>query len=592
MDIWLDKVSHFDCLLFMRKNPVPAVLNQRYTRGVPATSFTASPEASFLIFAKEIVMTEIKIYLFGSPHVEIQGRFMDLRLRKALALLAYLAATRKTHSRDTLAAMFWPEADQRTGRADLRRTVYNLKKRERLVGEKILEVTTESMGIHPDADLWTDVNAFEKNAGMRTDDTDEERLSRLSEAAQLYCGDFMAGFNLADCIEFDDWQFFQREHWQRMAMQTLDGLIAAHEAEGRFPDAISAARRRLSFDRLHEPTHRRLMQLYVQTGENAAAMRQYGMCKRMLKVELNAEPQAQTVDLYNTIRAERYAGRSTITAVTPKTRYAKSGDTYIAYQRLGSGPVDILFVSGFVSHIEYLWKEPGLASFFQRLAGFSRLIIFDRRGVGLSDRTGDPPHVESTLEDIHAVMKAAGSKRPILFGVSEGGPAILQYAHRYPQYCRGLILYGTMAKGTRSENYHYALTREQYDTWLAQLASEWGGPVGMDYFAPSRRHDPLLRQWWATLLRLSSSPGNVRLVLEALRDIDVRSLLPEIKVPSLILHRKDDSAIRVKAGRYMARHIPDSDYVELDGQDHWWWVGDMDPIIAQIKRFTQKTSGN
>jgi pimeloyl-ACP methyl ester carboxylesterase len=102
----------------------------------------------------------------------------------------------------------------------------------------------------------------------------------------------------------------------------------------------------------------------------------------------------------------------------------------------------------------------------------------------------------------------------------------------------------------------------------------------------------LLRQWWATLLRLSSSPDNVRLVLEALRDIDVRSLLPEIKVPSLILHRKDDSAIRVKAGRYMARHIPDSDYVELDGQDHWWWVGDMDPIIAQIKRFTQKTSGN
>ena len=137
----------------------------------------------------------------------------------------------------------------------------------------------------------------------------------------------------------------------------------------------------------------------------------------------------------------------------------------------------------------------------------------------------------------------------------------------------------------------YALTRNQYDTWLAQLASEWGGVVGMDYLAPSRRHDPLLRQWWATLLRLSSSPGNVRLVLEALRDIDVRSLLPEIKVPSLILHRKDDSAIRVKAGNYMVRHIQGSNYVATDGQDHWWWVGDVDPIIEQIKGYINTLSG-
>jgi pimeloyl-ACP methyl ester carboxylesterase len=148
-----------------------------------------------------------------------------------------------------------------------------------------------------------------------------------------------------------------------------------------------------------------------------------------------------------------------------------------------------------------------------------------------------------------------------------------------------------MAKGTRSENYPFGLTREQYDKWLAYLISAWGSSTGIEYFAPSRREDPQLNQWWATLLRLSSSPGNIRLVLEALRDIDVRPLLPQISVPSLILHRKDDIAIRVEAGRYMARHIPGCDYFELNGQDHWWWIGDVDPITEQIERFTQKMAG-
>lgn len=534
-------------------------------------------------------MGGLKLYLFGSPHIEVQGRIINVSLRKALAILAYLCVTRRTVTRDALATLFWPEADQKTGRANLRRTIYNLKN---IVSNDLLEISTESISIRSESDLWIDVTAFKNLSAILNQATslDKKHLDGLSEAAQLYCGDFMAGFNLVDCPEYDEWQFFQREHWQGLALKVMDELISAYEANGDFQEATSCARRRLSFDRLHEPTHQRLMKLYNQTGEKAAAMRQYGQCKRMLKVELNATPQAQTINLYNSIRAKRRNSHFIEPTIVPKTRYAKSGGTYIAYQHLGSGPTDVLFVSGFVSHIEYLWREPELSAFFLSIAKSCRLILFDKRSVGLSDRNGDPPNVENTTEDIHAVLEASGSNRAVLIGASEGGPAIIKYAVNYPQRCRGLVLYGTMAKGTRSKDYPYALTRKQHDKWLAQLIGSWGGPAGIEYFAPSRKNDQMFRQWWATLLRMSSSPGNVRLVLEALRDIDVRNLLKDINVPTLILHRKNDHAIPVAAGRYLAKHIPRSHFIELDGDDHWWWVGDTEPIIKNVKIFLRGLS--
>jgi DNA-binding SARP family transcriptional activator/pimeloyl-ACP methyl ester carboxylesterase len=533
-------------------------------------------------------MGELKIYLFGSPHIEVQGRIIDVSLRKALAILAYLGVTRRKVTRDALATLFWPEADQKTGRADLRRTIYNLKK---IVGDALLAVSTDFIGIRSEAEPWIDVTVFEALTASLTAahlppaKLAQEGLDDLSEAMRLYCGDFMAGFNLADCLEFDEWQFFQREHWQGVALRAMDRLSKAYEANGEHQEAISCARRRLSFDRLHEPTHFRLMQLYRQRGEKAAAVRQYGLLKRLLKVELNTVPQDETIKLFQTIRSERIVAPLVEKTTSPKTRYAKSDKTYIAYQHLGKGPVDILFVTGFVSHIEYLWKEPELAAFYHRMAKSARLILFDKRGVGLSDRNGDPPNLDNTLEDIQAVLKASGSKGAVLIGASEGGPAIIKYAEAFPQHCKGLVLYGTMAKGTRSEDYPFALSREQYDKWLARLIGSWGGPVGIDSFAPSRKNDEPFRQWWATLLRLSSSPGNVRLVLEALRDIDVRQLLPRIKVPTLILHRKNDRAIPVAAGRYLAKHIPRSDFIELDGEDHWWWVGDTEPIVRNVESF-------
>ena len=271
----------------------------------------------------------------------------------------------------------------------------------------------------------------------------------------------------------------------------------------------------------------------------------------------------------------------------PQTHYIRSGDVHIAYQVLGKGPVDLVFVGGFVSHLEQAWEEPGLSQFMQRLASFSRLIIFDKRGMGLSERVGYSPCLDHTMDDILAVMDAANSQRAVLFGVSEGGPNSILFAATYPDRVTALILYGTMAKFTRTADYPWALTPRQWDAWLDRLIDNWGNPTSIEYFAPSRAHDPAFLTWWAQLLRLGSSPAGVKSVLEVARDIDVRHVLPAVRVPTLVLHRAGDKAMRVEGGRYLAQHIQNAKYVELDGDDHWWWVGDTEAILVEIELFLQ-----
>jgi len=276
------------------------------------------------------------------------------------------------------------------------------------------------------------------------------------------------------------------------------------------------------------------------------------------------------------------------TAVSPTTQYVRSGEVHIAYQVFGLGTVDLLLVGGFVSHLEFMWAEPRLARFLARLGENFRVIAFDKRGVGLSDRVGYPPSLEHTMDDMNAVLDAMGAERPLLLGVSEGGPNSILFAATYPERVAGLILYGTMAKGSRSSDYPWAMPPHLYDRWLDELVNNWGQPLNIDVFAPSLTHDEAFRDWWAHMLRLSSSPGGVKAVLAVLRDIDVRHVLPAVHVPALILHRRGDQAIWPGGARYMAQQMPNARYVELPGQDHWWWVGDSEAILAEIERFGRR----
>jgi len=277
--------------------------------------------------------------------------------------------------------------------------------------------------------------------------------------------------------------------------------------------------------------------------------------------------------------------------VQPETRYARSGDVSIAYQVSGEGPFDVVYVPGFVSHVELGWTTPPMATAWSRLASISRLIVFDKRGTGMSDRVAGAPTLETRMDDVRAVMDAVNSERAALFGISEGGPMSVLFAATYPERTSALILYGTIAKGSWAPDYPWGPMGEGREEWYEEIRREWGGPYGTDWWAPSATNDERFKQWWAKYLRQGASPGAVITLFRMNFDIDIRHVLPAVSIPTLVLHRTGDQAVPVGGGRYIAEHIPNAKYVELAGNDHLWWVGDSDAIINESEEFLTGARG-
>ncbi len=267
---------------------------------------------------------------------------------------------------------------------------------------------------------------------------------------------------------------------------------------------------------------------------------------------------------------------------TPETRYAKSGDVNIAYQVVGDGPFDLVWVPGWVSHLEHDWDEPSSARFLNRLASFSRLIRLDKRGTGLSDRVSpaELPTLEERMDDVRAVMDAVGSERAALLGASEGGSLGALFAATYPERTTALVLYAANARHPAHD-----LTAEQLQPILDAFERSWGQGMALPMWAPSRADDPQLKEWGARFERLGASPGAAVALFRMAAAIDIRHVLPAIRVPTLILHRTGDQALPVMDSRYMAEQIPGAKYVELPGIDHWWFVGDSDAILDEIQEF-------
>jgi pimeloyl-ACP methyl ester carboxylesterase/DNA-binding winged helix-turn-helix (wHTH) protein len=269
-------------------------------------------------------------------------------------------------------------------------------------------------------------------------------------------------------------------------------------------------------------------------------------------------------------------------------QYARSGDVNIAYQVCGHGPVDLVFVMGWVSHLEYFWKEPSFARFLTRLGSFSRLILFDKRGTGLSDPVIRLPTLEQRMDDVRAVLDAVGSHRAVLLGVSEGGPMCSLFAATHPAQTEALIMIGTYARRLRAAGYPWAPTREQRDHFLREIIQQWGGPVGVAERAPSVANDPAFREWWASFLRMGASPAAAVALTRMNADIDVRHILPTVRVPTLVLHRSGDRCLLVDEGRYVASLIPNARFVELPGEDHLPFVGDQDAMLDEIEHFLSR----
>jgi class 3 adenylate cyclase/pimeloyl-ACP methyl ester carboxylesterase len=265
-----------------------------------------------------------------------------------------------------------------------------------------------------------------------------------------------------------------------------------------------------------------------------------------------------------------------------ETRYARSGDTSVAYQVLGRGPVDLVYVPGFLSHLEWNWQHPSIARFLEQLASFARLIVLDRRGTGLSDPVEGVPTLEERMDDVRAVMDAVESDRAALFGVADGGPLCLLFAATYPERTSGLALYASLAKFTQDREYPWGWTPAGIQIYLSAGEAEWGTGVGAELLAPSLAGDEGYRRWFARLLRLSASPRMAMGLLRMNTEIDVRAILPTVHVPTLVLHRRNDLFVAAGHGAYLAERIPGATFVELPGDDHWPWAGDEGAVVSRL----------
>jgi pimeloyl-ACP methyl ester carboxylesterase/DNA-binding winged helix-turn-helix (wHTH) protein len=274
----------------------------------------------------------------------------------------------------------------------------------------------------------------------------------------------------------------------------------------------------------------------------------------------------------------------------PQTRYARHGSANIAYQVIGDGPIDLVYSTGWVSHLEYMWEEPSFSSFLMRLASFARVILYDMRGAGLSDQLPDAPGPDLRADDLRAVLDAVGSREAVLVGASDGGAVCSLFAALYPERTRALVTIGSYAKGTASSDYPWGRSPRDFESLLDRIRREWGGPdgvVAVDDLAPTCAHDARFRKWWSRYLRNGATPAAALTLARMNGDTDVREVLPVIGVPSLLLHRTGDRMAPVEGARYMAACIPSARLVELPGTDHLPFVGDQDAIVNEIERFVR-----
>ena len=265
----------------------------------------------------------------------------------------------------------------------------------------------------------------------------------------------------------------------------------------------------------------------------------------------------------------------------PATHYAKSGDVCVAYQIFGGGPIDLVFVPGWISHLDLWWDSPVTAGWLERFGRFARVIMFDKRGTGLSDRDCGLPGVDQRMDDIRAVMDAAGSNRAAILGISEGGSLAALFAASHPDRCQALVLHGAFAKFTS-----WFSTQDELDAFFDYVREKWGSGDNMALFSQSRKEDQAYRMWWGRRERAAASPSTAIALMKMNSEIDISGILPAVRVPTLVIHRSNDTVVDIDGGRQLATLIPHAQFLESPGKDHTPWTGDdVDALAERIEEF-------
>ena len=524
-----------------------------------------------------------------------------LPTRKAKALLVYLAmAVGEPQPRGKLAALFWDRSAEEQARASLRQTLSALRKALLAVASDILKVEGESIRLEPGG-VEVDALEFARLAGSGSRED-------LEQAAALYKGDFLAGFGLRE-ESFEEWLTAERARLHELAVQALTRLLQQQAAGGAPERAIILAQRLLSLDPLQESAHRTLMRLYAGQGRSEAALKQYESCVRVLQRELGVAPAPETEALYQEITAQR-AGATP--APMPGIEQSKPADTdedsslrqqihfctavdgvRIAYATTGSGPA-LVKAANWLSHLEHDWRSPVWRHLLQELARDHQLVRYDQRGNGLSDWDVADISFEAFVRDLESVVDAAGLDRFVLLGISQGCAVSIAYALRHPQRVTHLILYGGYARGWHKRGSQSEI--ERGEALLTLMREGWGQEnpafrqLFTSLFIPEGTTEQI--QWFNDLQRITTSPENAVRIRRAFGDIDVRTLLPQVRVPTLVLHARHDAIAPFEQGRELGLSIPGARFIALEGRNHL--LVEHEPawprFLDEVRRFLREST--
>jgi DNA-binding SARP family transcriptional activator/pimeloyl-ACP methyl ester carboxylesterase len=512
-------------------------------------------------YPSDVVRTELSVgvRLLGAFEVRVDGRTVaagEWRHRRAAELVKLLALApgRRIHREQAIDAL-WPRMSLVVAAPNLRKAAHFA--RSTLGAADAVVLAGDHVALWPDADVEVDAACFERvgDAALRAGDPDA-----CAASAALYSGELLPDDRYADWAE-EPRERLRALHLGLLARAGLwDGVATAEPAD--------------------EPAARALMRLAVVGGNRAAALARYPRLRAAL-TQLELEPSPETDDLYREI------ARAPLRA--SPIRYVRSSGVSIAYQVVEGGPADLLLIPGWVSHLALDWEEPYWVRWCERMTSFARLVRFDKRGTGLSDRPSGVQPVEQRMEDALAVLDAAEVERAHVLGWSEGGPLGLLLAARYPDRVTSLVLYGTQACCHQTADYPWGDTAEEVESAPGEIEREWGGLAFASLFAPSGDDDFVERR--AAYQRAGASPSAAAELNRINTAIDVRHVLPEIDVPTLVLARRGDPIGPPAAAAYMAERIAGARFVELAGDDHTMWLGDVEALCSEIERFVLSAAG-
>lgn len=525
---------------------------------------------------------KLELRLLGTPRLSLRARTLRLALKRAWALLGYLALNPGPVPRAHLAPLLWPDANETIGRTRLRRLLYAI---EQVLGPAALVADGTHVALAAEG-CSTDTLEFARfaRAAMTAPAFDEAVLAQASRWIEAARAPLMRGITFGSGA-FDDWLRAQAIEHEHLLARLLERVIREWGQRERLDTAIDLAEVLISLDPYREPSHVLLMQLHAQRAHRAGVEAAYLRCAELLRSEFGIKPSPGTEQAYVQLSGE--LARPAAGALPPAIRFAEGEHGSVAYTVIGTGDRTLVLAPGFVCHIEIVLENAGFRSFVHALAERFRVILFDRRGVGLSERLSATGTPVAMAADMSAILDHAGVSRAWVFGSSEGGLGAMRMAIDQPQRVIGLCLFGALARGSAAPDYPWAMPSAAYDVWLKRLVAAWGGPAGLETFAPLEQQDPALRAWWARLVRHAASPGGLEVILAGLRDTDIRADLGRIAVPTLVMHRRGDRAVRFGAGEHLARCIPGATWLPLEGEDHFCWCGDRAAVARAVLSFTE-----